>query len=76
MDQISIFFIKIYQILFSPDHGVLFFYRVRTCRFYPSCSEYTIEALRAYGFFRGWLFGLRRVARCHPWQEGGWDPIE
>jgi len=75
MLTISIFFIKTYQFIFSPDHGVLFPNRARTCRFYPSCSEYTIESLKKYGFLKGFWYGARRIGRCHPWQEGGYDPV-
>lgn len=75
MIPLSIFIIHIYQFLLSPDQGILFHSRVRVCRFFPSCSVYTIEALQAYGFLRGWWCGVTRVARCHPWQKGGYDPI-
>ena len=75
MAAVSVFFIRLYQFLFSPDQGVLFPSRVRTCCFYPSCSAYTIEALQTHGFLRGWRFGAKRVFRCHPWQEGGYDPV-
>jgi putative membrane protein insertion efficiency factor len=44
------------------------------CRFYPSCSEYMIQAVRKYGPWRGAWKGLRRVSRCHPFHEGGFDP--
>jgi uncharacterized protein len=75
MVRFSIFFINIYRYIFSPDCGILLPNRVRTCRFYPSCSEYTLTALQTHGFLRGWYFGLKRVARCHPWQKGGYDPV-
>jgi len=75
MATLSVFLIKVYQFLFSPDHGVLFPNRVRTCRFYPSCSEYAAEALKKHGFLRGVWLSARRVSRCHPWQAGGYDPV-
>jgi len=75
MISISIFFIHIYQHMFSPDQSVLFFNRLQTCRFFPSCSTYTIQTLQVYGFLWGWWYGIKRVARCHPWQRGGYDPI-
>jgi uncharacterized protein len=75
MSTIVVFIIRIYQFLFSPDQGALFRGRIRACRFYPSCSEYTVEALQTNGFWYGLLLGARRVARCHPWQNGGYDPV-
>jgi putative membrane protein insertion efficiency factor len=45
------------------------------CRFYPSCSAYAREALACHGAARGSLLAVRRVARCHPWHPGGFDPV-
>ena len=45
------------------------------CRFHPSCSQYALEALEAHGAARGSWLAVRRVGRCHPWHEGGLDPV-
>lgn len=58
--------IKIYQIFISPVLG-------RNCRFYPSCSQYCYLAMEKYGVWKGVWQGLKRIARCHPWYEGGVD---
>lgn len=47
----------------------------RTCRYAPSCSEYTADALRKYGLWRGGWLGLSRILRCNPWGASGYDPI-
>jgi len=60
--------IRVYQRCLSPLLGP-------RCRFYPSCSQYTLEALQAHGFLRGLWLGLRRIARCHPFHAGGFDPV-
>lgn len=57
-----------YQRLISPLLGP-------RCRFYPSCSEYTVQALLTHGAFRGGWLALRRLGRCHPFHDGGLDPV-
>jgi putative membrane protein insertion efficiency factor len=61
--------IRAYQILVSPMLGA-------HCRFHPSCSSYAIEALRRHGPFVGTGHAFRRVVRCHPYCEGGYDPVQ
>jgi uncharacterized protein len=46
------------------------------CRFYPSCSEYTCTAIESFGAFRGLYLGVKRILRCHPWNPGGFDPVQ
>ena len=60
--------IRAYQYAVSPFLG-------RRCRFVPSCSEYTAEALERYGAVKGSRLGLKRISRCHPWNPGGFDPV-
>lgn len=67
--EILIFFIKVYQRVISPHLG-------KNCRFYPTCSQYTIEAIRKYGPFKGFFLGMRRILRCHPFSKGGYDPLK
>ncbi len=65
-------FIEFYQRIISPFISV---YLGFNCRFYPSCSEYTKQAIRKYGLLRGFFLGLKRILRCHPFSQGGYDPI-
>ena len=60
--------IHAYRYVLSPWIG-------NQCRFYPSCSYYSEEAINRYGFFIGSYLTLRRLIKCHPWHEGGLDPI-
>jgi len=46
-----------------------------SCRFYPSCSEYTYQAIEKYGALHGGWMGVRRIVRCNPWNPGGYDPV-
>ena len=60
--------VRAYQLLLSPLLGP-------NCRFEPSCSGYSLQALRQHGALGGGYLTLRRIARCHPWCEGGHDPV-
>ncbi len=60
--------IKLYQILLSPLLG-------QSCRYFPTCSQYTIEAIDKYGPIKGIWLGAKRISRCHPWGGSGHDPV-
>jgi putative membrane protein insertion efficiency factor len=60
--------LRLYQLIVSPLLGP-------RCRFHPSCSHYMQEAVQAHGASRGLWLGLRRLARCHPFNPGGYDPV-
>ena len=60
--------IRLYQLTLSQ----LF---ARSCRYYPSCSQYTYEAVTRYGWARGSWMGIKRIGRCHPFARGGYDPV-
>jgi putative membrane protein insertion efficiency factor len=62
------FLIRAYQVALSPLLG-------QNCRFYPSCSHYAIEAIEEHGALRGVWLTVKRISRCHPWHEGGFDPV-
>ena len=68
MRTILIQLINAYRYLISPFLG-------NNCRFYPTCSCYAQEAISRYGAIRGGWLSLRRLSRCHPWHEGGIDPV-
>lgn len=69
--------IKIYQRTISPDHGV-FSYRhpYGFCRFHPTCSEYTYQAISRHGALRGSFQGVKRIIRCNPLSRGGEDLVK
>ena len=60
--------IRLYQISISPIIP-------SSCRFYPTCSHYSMDAFKRYGIFKGFWLTLKRLFRCHPFHEGGYDPL-
>ncbi len=67
--KILVMLVRIYQIFISP-------LTAPSCRFYPTCSEYAITAVKRYGPFKGAYMGIRRILRCNPWNPGGYDPVK
>ncbi|MFN5540016.1 MAG: membrane protein insertion efficiency factor YidD [Candidatus Melainabacteria bacterium] len=65
--NVSSGFIHAYRFLFS--------WKAPVCRYKPSCSQYALEALNKHGFIKGWYLALKRIASCHPFAEGGSDPV-
>lgn len=69
--------IKFYQKTFSFDHGPMRqCYPQGFCRFTPSCSQYSYEAIEKYGAAKGSWMGFKRIMRCNPWNKGGYDPVK
>jgi putative membrane protein insertion efficiency factor len=68
MRWLLIFFVRGYQVVISP-------LLPSTCRFYPSCSAYAVEAFERHGALRGSRLTIRLLARCHPFNPGGYDPV-
>ncbi|TXH05123.1 MAG: membrane protein insertion efficiency factor YidD [Rhodocyclaceae bacterium] len=68
MKYLLIALVRFYQYAISPWLG-------RRCRYFPSCSEYAVEAVQKYGALRGGWLGAKRICRCHPWHPGGYDPV-
>src|SRR5690554_1334286 len=68
LKQALVLLVRGYQLLLSPFLG-------NNCRFYPSCSSYMIEAIEVHGVLKGLWLGTRRILRCHPWNDGGLDPV-
>lgn len=74
MTTIVAFLIRVYQWVISPVIRAICG-PTGGCRFDPSCSQYTLEAVRLHGTVRGLWLGLKRIARCHPWGGAGHDPV-
>lgn len=71
MAKIAIIMIRFYQKFISK-----YILIGKNCRFYPTCSEYSIQAYNKYGFFKGTYLTIRRILRCNPFNEGGYDPLK
>lgn len=68
MRHVFIWLVRLYQVGVSPLLGP-------SCRYFPTCSAYAIEALEKHGAWRGGWMALRRIGRCHPFRAGGFDPV-
>ena len=68
MKRFLIILIRLYQKLLSPVKG-------QTCRFYPSCSEYSAQAIQKFGLTKGSWKAIKRILKCHPFNPGGHDPV-
>jgi putative membrane protein insertion efficiency factor len=69
MKKFLILLIKLYRKYISP-------LKRPCCRFYPTCSEYSLEAISKYGAFKGGIMSIKRLLRCHPFNKGGYDPVK
>lgn len=68
MKYVLIGLLRLYRFLISPLYG-------QVCRYHPSCSAYALEAVTLHGSIKGSWYAVRRLARCHPWAAGGFDPV-
>lgn len=68
MKFILIGFVRIYQYVISPLFPA-------SCRHTPTCSQYTVEAMKEWGAWKGFLMGMKRLSTCHPWGKHGYDPV-
>lgn len=72
MKNVIIFLIKLYKKYISPmfkSMGV-------ECKYYPTCSEYTVQAIERYGCIKGIYLGIKRILKCNPFSKGGYDPLK
>lgn len=68
MKRLALAFLSLYKAVISP-------YMPGQCRFTPTCSEYAADAITSHGAFKGSYLTVKRLARCHPWRAGGYDPV-
>jgi putative membrane protein insertion efficiency factor len=69
MTKVAVFVLRLYRLLLSP-------YVPTQCRFYPTCSHYTMEAIQKKGLWKGVSLGLLRILKCNPFHPGGFDPVK
>lgn len=72
MKKILILLIKIYKKILSP---IINYFGVK-CKYYPTCSEYTMQAIEKYGTIKGCFLGIKRILKCNPFSKGGYDPLK
>ena len=68
MKKLALGLIRLYQLTISQV-------RPSSCRYWPTCSQYTYEAIKKFGFFKGVWLGIKRLVRCQPFHDGGYDPV-
>jgi len=68
MKYLFIGLVRLYQLIISP-------WMPSRCRYHPTCSQYSIEAFKKHGAFKGLWLTIKRIGRCHPWSKGGYDPV-
>lgn len=68
MKYLVIGLVRLYQLIISP-------WIPSSCRYHPTCSQYSIEALKEHGAIKGIWLSIKRIGRCHPWSDGGYDPV-
>lgn len=78
MKKIILKLIKIYQksVFLRGPFFKFFYLSEANCRFQPTCSDYTYQAIEKYGIIRGCWLGFKRIIKCHPWNKGGRDPLK
>ena len=72
MKKVIIFLLKLYKKTISPIISACGIH----CKFYPTCSEYTIQAVEKYGVIKGSFLGVKRILKCNPFSKGGYDPLK
>lgn len=72
MKKVVIFLIRLYKKYISK----IFHFLGSNCKFYPTCSDYTIQAVEKYGVIKGLYLGIKRILKCNPFSKGGYDPLK